>query len=449
MTESVAKGNFIAKLDLFFESCILLGWKDSIMTLQSLWRHSGWSDDHRIMQPCMNSVIEKILIHPSQVAWSYSYTRPGYTKKQQRSAAPKDWWTEDVSELDLDIFRSIISTIRSTKKFPPALIGEALHVYAFKHLPSPLEFQEQAQSSSARTDDILNKHQRVLEAIVSMIPTEPGSVSASFLFRLLKIACYVGASTSTKAELIRRSGRQLDETTASDLLIPSTTDPRFHDISTVAAVLESFLLQFHRHMPREETERMIMSMTKVGRIYDDYLQIIASDSTLPVSKFIELAESLPEMAREEHDGLYQAIDTYLKEHAELSKAERKRLCRLIDCRKLSPEARANAIANDQLPLRTIVQLLFIEQERVGGAGGSKGAPAISTLNEFSDAMAAQDEARRFRHGLEGGHRREEPAMGAITDNTTVAPSPSEPKIAKDERKKKAEGLGEKCDNKTK
>lgn len=334
MTESVAKGNFIAKLDLFFESCILLGWKDSIMTLQSLWRHSGWSDDHRIMQPCMNSVIEKILIHPSQVcvlnsasssslvlhghgsllqvAWSYSYTRPGYTKKQQRSAAPKDWWTEDVSELDLDIFRSIISTIRSTKKFPPALIGEALHVYAFKHLPSPLEFQEQAQSSSARTDDILNKHQRVLEAIVSMIPTEPGSVSGSFLFRLLKIACYVGASTSTKAELIRRSGRQLDETTASDLLIPSTTDPRSHDISTVTAVLESFLLQFRRHMPREETERMIMSMTKVGRIYDDYLQIIASDSTLPVSKFIELAESLPEMAREEHDGLYQAIDTYLK-----------------------------------------------------------------------------------------------------------------------------------------
>ncbi|XP_064983070.1 BTB/POZ domain-containing protein At5g47800-like isoform X1 [Musa acuminata AAA Group] len=449
MTESVAKGNFIAKLDLFFESCILLGWKDSIMTLQSLWRHSGWSDDHRRMQPCMNSVIEKILIHPSQVAWSYSYTRPGYTKKQQRSAAPKDWWTEDVSELDLDIFRSIISTIRSTKKFPPALIGEALHVYAFKHLPSPLEFQEQAQSSSARTDDILNKHQRVLEAIVSMIPTEPGSVSASFLFRLLKIACYVGASTSTKAELIRRSGRQLDETTASDLLIPSTTDPRSHDISTVTAVLESFLLQFRRHMPREETERMIMSMTKVGRIYDDYLQIIASDSTLPVSKFIELAESLPEMAREEHDGLYQAIDTYLKEHAELSKAERKRLCRLIDCRKLSPEARANAIANDQLPLRTIVQLLFIEQERVGGAGGSKGAPAISTLNEFSDAMAAQDEARRFRHGLEGGHRREEPTMGARTDNTTVAPSPSEPKIAKDERKKKAEGLGDKCDNKTK
>ncbi|URD93281.1 NPH3 family [Musa troglodytarum] len=448
MTESVAKGNFIAKLDLFFESCILQGWKDSIMTLQSLWRHSAWSDDHRIMQPCMNSVIEKILIHPSQVTWSYIYTRPGYTKKPQRSAAPKDWWTEDVSELDLDIFRSIISTIRSTKKFLPTLIGEALHVYACKHPPSPLEFQEQAQSSSALTDDTLNKHQRVLEAIVSMIPTEPGSVSGSFLFRLLKIACYVGASTSTKAELIRRSGRQLDETTASDLLIPSTTDPQSHDFGTVAAVLESFLLQFRRHMPREETERMIMSTTKVGRIYDGYLQIIASDSTLPVSKFIELAESLPEMAREEHDGLYQAIDTYLKEHAELSKAERKRLCRLIDCRKLSPEVRANAIANDQLPLRTIVQLLFIEQDRVGGAGGSKGASVISTLNEFSDAMAALDEARRFRHGLEGGHRREDPAMGARTDNIRVAPSPSEPKIAKDERKK-AEGLGDKYYNKTK
>lgn len=67
MNESVAKGNFISKLELFFNSCILEGWKDSILTLQSMWRHSGWSDDHRIVQPCMDSIIEKILIHPSQV----------------------------------------------------------------------------------------------------------------------------------------------------------------------------------------------------------------------------------------------------------------------------------------------------------------------------------------------------------------------------------------------
>lgn len=64
----------------------------------------------------------------------------------------------------------------------------------------------------------------------------------------------------------------------------------------------------------------------------------------------------------------------MQEHPELSKADKKRLCRLIDCRKLSPDVRAQAIANDRMPLRTIVQLLFVEQERtIGAAGGSHGA----------------------------------------------------------------------------
>ncbi|CAD5181716.1 unnamed protein product [Musa acuminata subsp. malaccensis] len=434
MTESVAKGNFIAKLEYFFESCVLQGWKDSIMVLQSMWRQSGWSDEHRIVQPCMDSVIEKILIHPSQVTWSYTYTRPGY--KKQRHGVPKDWWTEDVSDLDLDLFRSIISTVRSTKKLPSALVGEALHVYACRHIPSPLDFQ--AQSSVARTDETPSKHRRVLEAIVSMIPTETASVSGSFLLRLLKLTIYVGASPSTKAELVRRSGRQLDEVTASDLLLPAGTNAQSHDTGMVKAILESFLLQLRRPMPREETERMTMSMTKVGRTYDSYLRIIASEGGLPASEFIKLAESLPQVSREQHDGLYEAIDTYLKEHPELSKAERKRLCRMIDCRKLSPEALADAIANDQLPLRTIVQLLFVEQERVGGGGGGQHAPVISSKTEVSVAKIAQDEVTSSRNGPEGGHRAEK---------TKVVPSPSESKIAEEERKVKAGGLATKLKTK--
>ncbi|KAG6534220.1 BTB/POZ domain-containing protein At5g47800-like [Zingiber officinale] len=430
MTESVAKGNLITKLELFFEACILQGWKDSIVTLQSMWRQSGWLDEHRIVQPCLNSVIEKILAHPSQVTWSYTYTRPGYPKKHQRKSTPKDWWTEDVSDLDLDLFRSVISTIRSTRKFPAALIGEALHVYACKHLPSPQEIQEQAQSSSAQTDHTPSKHRHVLESIVSMIPAELGSVSGSFLFRLLKVANCVGASPSIKAELVKRSGRQMDEITANDLIIPSSTNPQSHDFSAVEAVLENYLAQFHR---REENERMMVSMTKVGKVYDSYLQITARESTLSVSKFIALAEFLPEIARQEHDGLYQAINIYIEEHPELSKEDRKKLCRLIDCHKLSPETRANAIANDHMPLRTIVQLLFVEQERSVRASSSKEAYAIPSWNEIVNARVAQDDAKRSTDEREGGYRQKESVAGARGEKIRVAPSPSpsEAKTAKD------------------
>jgi hypothetical protein len=78
----------------------------------------------------------------------------------------------------------------------------------------------------------------------------------------------------------------------------------------------------------------------------------------------------------------------MQEHPELSKADKKRLCRLIDCRKLSPEVRAEAIYNDRMPLRTIVQLLFVEQERtIGGAGASHGATAVAPDRGSMDAMS--------------------------------------------------------------
>ncbi|KAG0464424.1 hypothetical protein HPP92_020493 [Vanilla planifolia] len=115
MTESVASGNLIAKLEGFFNSCILYGWKDSIVTLQNA-AHVVWHDEQRIIQPCLDSVVQKILTHPSKVTWSYTYTRPGFRRKQHHSS-PKDWWTEDVSDLDLDLFRAVIYAVRPQRSF--------------------------------------------------------------------------------------------------------------------------------------------------------------------------------------------------------------------------------------------------------------------------------------------------------------------------------------------
>lgn len=443
MTESVSKGNFIMKLELFFESCILQGWKDPIITLQYVEKLSGWLDNPRIVQPCMDTIIEKILAHPSKVTWSYTYTRPGHTKKNHHST-PKDWWTEDVSELELDLFRSIISTVRATKKLPPALIGEALHVYACKHLPDPMKVQSLAQSSTARIEETLDKGKRMLKSIVNMIPSETGSVSSRFLLRLLKLANYIGSSPSTKAELVRRSGRQLDEATTSDLLIPLPSNPEEYDVGVVEAVLENFLVQFRQPISPEESERMLGSMVRVAKIFDSYLQVIAKYTNFPVSKFSDLVESLPEMARQEHDGLYQAIDTYIKEHPNLSKGERKGLCQMINYQKLSPAARSHAIANDRLPLRAIVHLLFMEQERVGSAGSNQGASPIQS-NEVSVQRVAQDNGRRPRQGSDAGHQHKgrlvQDGRAKSVEMWRMGRSSSESRMAKEEERTVEKGEG--------
>lgn len=157
------------------------------------------------------------------------------------------------------------------------------------------------------------KQLRVLESIVSMIPTDRESVSSGFLLRLLKVAYHLGASTSTKAELVRRSGRQLDEAMVNDLLIPSpsSSNGHFYDINLVEAILENFLVQFRRRAYHNNSDAM-QPMIKVAKLIDGYLQAVASDVNMPASKMVALAESLPEFARSEHDELYKAIDIYLK-----------------------------------------------------------------------------------------------------------------------------------------
>lgn len=61
--------------------------------------------------------------------------------------------------------------------------------------------------------------------------------------------------------------------------------------------------------------------------------------------------------------------TNLQEHPGIGKSEKKRICRLMDCRKLSPDACRHAVQNERLPLRVVVQVLFFEQLRTTTTDG--------------------------------------------------------------------------------
>lgn len=71
MTEKVENGNFIAKLEAFFSSCILQGWKDSLITLQRAERVLDWSENLGIVRRCIESVVDKILTPPAKVRYIF------------------------------------------------------------------------------------------------------------------------------------------------------------------------------------------------------------------------------------------------------------------------------------------------------------------------------------------------------------------------------------------
>ncbi|MBA0718068.1 hypothetical protein Golax_005835 [Gossypium laxum] len=340
MTEDVEKGNLVYKIKVFFNSCILHGWKDSIITLQSTKAFSLWSEDLGITSRCIESIASKVLTHPSKVSLSHSHSR-----RVQ----------DDMS----------CNGVESQQH------QQTIKVYASRWLPNiSRKVKTNREATTASTSDsdsageVTSKHKLVLESLVSLLPSEKGAVSCSFLLKLLKVANILNASSSSKMELARRVALQLEE--ARDKVLQRALLDLGIERRRRSRSAENVDLEFQE--ARRSSSASHSSKLKVGRIVDGYLQEIAKDVNLPLSKFIAIAETIPNFSRPDHDDLYRAIDIYLKAHPELNKSERKRLCRILDHRKLSVEACMHAAQNEKLPLRVVVQVLFFEQARAVATG---------------------------------------------------------------------------------
>ncbi|KAL3726440.1 hypothetical protein ACJRO7_031352 [Eucalyptus globulus] len=411
MAEDVEKGNLIYKIEVFFNSCILHGWRDSIVTLQSTKAFPLWSEDLGISSRCIEAIVSKVLTNPSKVSLSHSHSRRGRddmscngAESQRHRLAAKGWWAEDLADLGIDLYWRTMIAIKSGGKIPSNLVGDALKIYAIRWLPNVSRAgnaKKQAVSDSdsdSNSEELTSKDRLLLESIISLLPAEKGAVSSSFLLKLLKAANILNASSSSRMELARRVGLQLEEATPNDLLIPnlSQANEKLYDVDIVMTIVEQFMLQgqspptspprsklvcerrrsrsaenidIEFQESRRSSSASHSSKLKVAKIIDNYLQEISRDVNLPLAKFVALAEAVPEFARVDHDDLYRAIDIYLKAHPNLNKSERKRLCRILDCKKLSMEACMHAAQNELLPLRVVVQVLFFEQARATMASG--------------------------------------------------------------------------------
>lgn len=82
--------------------------------------------------------------------------------------------------------------------------------------------------------------------------------------------------------------------------------------------------------------------------------------------------------------------------------ERKKVCSLMDCQKLSREACAHAAQNDRLPVQTVVQVLYYEQQRIrhvmdGNLTGGDSPAVPSKINLYSaDVQPVSNELASLR-----------------------------------------------------
>lgn len=387
MTEDYGEGNLITQTEFFLNQVVLNSWKDSIKALKTCEDVLPQAEELHIVKRCVESLSVKALTDPNLFGWPImehgSMQSPGGSvlwNGISTGARPRysssDWWYEDVSSLSLPLYNRLISVMES-RGIKQETIAGSLTFYAKRYLPGLNRRHSLGESSKrhvpvALADALSEEEQkRLIEEIDSLLPLQKGLTSTKFLFGLLRSAKILHASPPCISNLERRIGMQLDQATLEDLLVPSFSYSveTLYDIECVQRILQQFLAMDQvtgGASPCSIDDGRLGSpslapITMVAKLIDGYLAEVAPDVNLKFPKFQSLAMAVPDYARLLDDGLYRAIDVYLKAHPWLTDPEREQVCRLMDCQKLSLEACTHAAQNERLPLRVIVQVLFFEQ----------------------------------------------------------------------------------------
>ncbi|XP_074588701.1 coleoptile phototropism protein 1-like [Curcuma longa] len=298
-------------------------------------------------------------------------------------------WLDDSSVQELDHFAESLAGIKA-KGVGPELLGSLLAHYAYRWLP---ELSGRAVPSPENPTAAWLKKRFLIETLASVLPPDKAALPCDFLLRLLRAASMVAAGPPCIQVLEARAAAQLDEASLKELLIPafSHTTATLLDVAMVLRLVRRFA-------GADDASRTGAALARVAKLLDSYLAEAAFDPALTVPTFEDLATSLPAHARAMDDGLYRAIDTYIKAHPSSSKVERKVLCRLVDARKLSSEAALHAAQNERLPVRSVIQVLFAEHSKLSRLAEWSGSFNRSSTGRSPSeaAVAQQQEVRRLR-----------------------------------------------------
>ncbi|KAG6605203.1 BTB/POZ domain-containing protein SR1IP1, partial [Cucurbita argyrosperma subsp. sororia] len=375
MTEEYAIGNLVGRSEAYINEVALKSLAGAVSVLHMSQTLLPTAEKVKLVSRCIDAI--------------------AFVACKDTQFSMVDWWADDLTVLRIDIFQRVLVAMMS-RGFKHYSLAPLLMLYAQKSLRGLEVFAKGRKKFEAQ-----HEHEKrvVLETIVSLLPREKNALSVSFLSMLLRAALYLDTTVACRLDLEKRMAAQLGQAALDDLLIPSyafTGDTLF-DVDTAQRIMVNYL-DLELELDANEEQRIPSSsssgeLQRVGRLMENYVAEIASDRNLSVSKFINIAELIPEQSRVTEDGMYRAIDIYLKAHPALSDMERKKVCSLMECQKLSREACAHAAQNDRLPVQTVVQVLYYEQQRLrdvmnGGVAEVKLPAAPAKLNIYSNETAA-------------------------------------------------------------
>lgn len=335
MTDNYGEENLLSKSESFFHKHILRHWKDCILALQSCELIILRADKLQIINRCMNALSVMICTDPSLFGWPMmmygSLQSPGgsilwngINTGARIHSNDSDWWFDDISYLCVELFERLIQTME-VKGIRPENLARAIMFYCKKYLPG-LDRWQGGQSGVSRTVASFSlkpatvNQSVLLKSVVDLLPEKMSKSFCRFLLGLLRVALILEVNHECQDSLERRIGVQLELATLDSLLIPSYSDSDtlynvdcvermiHHFVSSEPSVTSASPSSFDLVDESPSSKRL----KRVAKLVDNYLAEVASDVNLKPGKLRLLAEALPESSRSLHDGLYRALDIYLK-----------------------------------------------------------------------------------------------------------------------------------------
>ncbi|XVF30610.1 hypothetical protein REPUB_Repub16aG0073200 [Reevesia pubescens] len=359
MDENHSSNNLLSKAVAFFEHRVLPSWNELIKALRVSEKFLQQTMQLGLFDACLQSMIAKAsdnprhLGEPMMISTNYGDNEDGddsYRPNARRRLFAIEW-QEDLTTLPLQLYEPIIDTMNQ-HKIPPEYISASIYQYAKKWIFS-------CNTRGETMSIYKRKSQRnLIETLERLLPHGRELLPCTLLFEMLRSAIELEASPSCRNGFEIRIGKQLDQAKVKDLLIPSQGYAK--EVQYDTEYIRRILKIFYGNYNNSDASGLII----VAELIEEFLEEIAGDIDLRIDTFISLAEMSMAAAlgtQRNSDGIYRAIDKYLDKHAYLTEKEKEQVCRVLDFRKLSPEACEHAARNERLPVRVVVQVLFMAQ----------------------------------------------------------------------------------------
>lgn len=304
MTEDHAEDNLAERTEAYLDQTVLQHPGDATKALKSCEELLPLAEELGIVARCVEAIAA-------------------------RSSAASRSWFDDLAVLGLRMYKRVMAAMAARDDVRAEARESCLVSYARGTIPGLSRSMRRRLASAPVSSEVEQKE--LLEAVIASLPTDRCSgrvVTAKFLFALLRTAHILRASDAACAALERKAATQLEQASLEDVLIPSYSGAAetLYDVDCVERIVGYFLaeeqlggeasssaaIEVEEAAAAEVPRPSAVAMVQVGKLVDSYLAEVASDANLKPAKFCELALSLPDHARIYDDGVYRAVDIYLK-----------------------------------------------------------------------------------------------------------------------------------------